>query len=230
MATRSSPRVPARLERSSLVQTVYDELRAWIIDGISDEGTRVNIDALARAFDVSPTPVREALVRLEAEGFVIKEPTRGYSITPPLTLRELNDLFELRLLIEPWAAARVAQRRADDAAIAATLDDLARDVASFVDAPDDVDYASFGGLADHDDRFHTTILDVAGNPQVTAAFARTNCHLHLFRLSYKRGMGTEALAEHAAIVDALHSGVPDIAEAAMRTHLERSLGRFVESF
>lgn len=225
MTTRATPGVPARLERSSLVETVYDELRAWIIDGIHEDGSRVNIDALARAFDVSPTPVREALVRLEAEGFVVKEPTRGYSITPPLSREALHELFELRMLIEPWAAARAAER-----ADIGIVDDLSRDVASVGDAPEDTEYSSYRGLADHDERFHTAILGAAGNPRVTAAFTRTNCHLHLFRLSYRRGMGAEALVEHTAIVDALRSGEPEAAEAAMRSHLERSLQRFVSTY
>lgn len=225
MASGSPSLAPGRLERPSLVEAVYDELRAWIIDGIRDEGDRVNIDALARSLDVSPTPVREALIRLEAEGFVVKEAARGYSITPPLSRDELHDLFELRLLIEPWAAARAAER-----ADTGVVDDLAADVAGFGGAPDDGEYSSYRGLADHDERFHSAILHAAGNAEVTAAFTRTNCHLHLFRLSYRRGMGNEALAEHSAIVDALRTGRGDVAETAMRTHLERSLARFAESF
>ena len=217
--------LPAPLKRLSLVDSVYEELREWIIDGIRDEGVRVNIDALARSFDVSPTPVREALIRLEAEGFVVKEPSRGYSVTSPLSADEVDDLFELRLLIEPWAA-----RRAAETADPTTTTELAADIDRFDGAPDGRSFAAYRDLADHDARFHTTVLDLAGNPEVTQAFTRTNCHLHLFRLSYGRDMGNEALTEHRAVLHALGAGDGAGAEAAMRRHLERSLDRFRRVF
>lgn len=213
--------MPSPLTRSSLVDTVYEELRAWIFDGIRDAGVRVNIDALARSLDVSPTPVREALIRLEAEGFVVKEPGRGYSVTPPLSAKAVDDLFEFRLLIEPWAARRAATT-ADADAMAA----LAADLDRFDDAPEGAVLAAYRDLAEHDAFFHTAVLDLAGNDEVTQAFTRTNCHLHLFRLSYGRAMGNDALAEHRAVLTALAAGDADAAEAAMRNHLERSLQRF----
>ena len=69
-------------------------------------GSRLNIDALAKTLGVSPTPVREALARIEAEGLIVKGPTRGYLVAPLIRLEDLHSLIDFRLLIEPAAAAQ----------------------------------------------------------------------------------------------------------------------------
>lgn len=201
----------------SLVDDVYDRLKGWVLDEVRAPGTRVNVDAVARDLDVSPTPVREALGRLAAEGVVVKEPPRGWFVTPRLDAAGLRDLFELRDLLEPWAA-----RRAAELATAEQRRALEAELASCPQAPDGDRYAAYRELSEHDQRFHDLLLEHAGNDEVRAAFARTHCHLHLFRLTYGRGMGDEALAEHAAINRAVVAGDGTGAERAMRRHLHRS--------
>src|SRR5262245_38687980 len=101
--------------RQSMAVDVYEALKAMIMDGALPPGERVNLDEAARRLEVSQSPVREALARLEAEGLVIKEAFRGYSTTPQLTRAELVDLFDFRFVVEPWAAARAADMvTADD--------------------------------------------------------------------------------------------------------------------
>lgn len=204
----------------ALVDDVYERLKAWVMDGVVAAGMRVNIDAAARDLDVSPTPVREALVRLEAEGFVVKQPARGYSVTPTLTAAELEDLYELRLLLEPWGASRAAARITPSAVAR-----LRAEIDSCPSAPADDGYETYRAIVAHDQRFHDLVLELAGNDQVRAAFARTNCHLHVFRLHYGRGMGNQALAEHEAIVAAVAAGSRRAAEVAMRDHLTRARDR-----
>lgn len=206
--------------RTLLVDDVHEQLRAWIIDAVREPGVRLNVEAVARSLDVSPTPVREALVRLEAEGFVEKEPLRGWSITPPLDAKGLDDLYELRLLIEPWAAARAATRatEADRTRVLAEL-------ATCPTAPAEGGFADYRSIVEHDARFHDLLLEIAGNVEVRNAFARTNCHLHLFRLSYGARMGTRALEEHRAILDAVVAGDAKASERAMRRHLQQARAR-----
>jgi DNA-binding GntR family transcriptional regulator len=206
--------------RTALVDDVYESLKAWIMDSVRDAGVRANIDALARTLRVSPTPIREALARLEADGLVDKKPSRGYVVTPPLSAEQVSDLYQFRQLLEPWAAAQAASRCGDD-----DVRRLRDEIRSCASAPDAVGYGGYRAIASHDERFHDLVLELAGNEEVRRAFARTHCHLHLFRLGYGRDMGDEALDEHRAIVDAIASGAPDAAAAAMERHLRRSSSR-----
>ena len=70
-------------------------------------GSRITVDNLVRELNVSQTPIREALGRLEGEGLVIKTHLIGYSAAPQISRRRFDELYELRLLLEPEAAARV---------------------------------------------------------------------------------------------------------------------------
>ena len=76
-------------------------------------GSRITVDGLVRELEVSHTPIREALGRLEGEGLVVKTHLVGYSATPQITRRHFDELYQLRLLLEP-DAARQAARRIDE--------------------------------------------------------------------------------------------------------------------
>src|SRR3712207_9570963 len=77
-------------------------------------GGRISVDNLARELGVSQTPVREALSRLEAQGLVVKTHLIGYSAAEQMDKQRLEQLYELRLLVEPFAAARAAVHMSDD--------------------------------------------------------------------------------------------------------------------
>src|SRR2546430_16452429 len=96
--TRTRP-----LPRQILSDSVYEAVKELVMDQHIEPGARVNIDQLARDLRVSPTPVREALARLEVGGPGIKEPLRGYSVAPHLDAAAFEQLFEVRAVIEPVA-------------------------------------------------------------------------------------------------------------------------------
>ncbi len=215
--------LPARPTRAALVDDVYEAIKGWIMDSVREPGVKANIDALARSLEVSHTPVREALARLAAEGFVVKEPSRGYTVTPPLDAAQVADLYEFRLLLEPWAAGRAAFR-----SDAETERRLLAELATCPEAPDADTYEAYRAIAAHDERFHDLVLELAGNDEARRAFAGTNCHLHIFRLSYGRGMGMRALHEHRVVADAIIAGDDVASSAAMELHLTRSRDRIAE--
>lgn len=206
--------------RRSLVDEVHDRLRASIFDGTPAAGERLVVDELARQLDVSPTPLREALGRLESDGLVTRAPNRGWSVAPRLDADGLRDLYRLRLLLEPWAAGEAARR-----ASAADVDALRAELDRCPDAPEDGRFSRYRKIVEHDARFHGMVLDLADSPAVRAAFDQTHCHLHVFRLAYGRSMGNDALAEHRAVVDAIAAGNARAATAAMRAHLQQALAR-----
>jgi DNA-binding GntR family transcriptional regulator len=205
------------LRRQMLADDVYEAIKTMLMDHVIRPGARISIDGLAREFQVSSTPVREALARLESEGLAVKEPLKGYRATPLLTLEEFDDLYRFRLLLEPWAA-----RRAAELISPAGIEQLRSELANAVE-PTSIDYAGYKSLTVHDNRFHTLITSLSGSEQVRLAFERTHCHLHIFRLHYNRDIGPEVLTEHRMLVEAITSGDPAGAEAAMTQHIENSM-------
>ena len=217
----STPRDVPALSRRVLADDVFEALTGLVMDHVVAPGERMSIDGLAARLGVSPTPVRESLARLEALGLARKEPLRGYRATPLLSRAELDDLFDFRLLVEPWAAGRAARavRRGDSDA--APLTGLLEEMTVAPRAG----YDHYRAMTEHDVRFHDTVLALAGNDHARQAFARTHCHLHIFRLHYVQQVGSSALAEHAVVAEAVQAGAVRDAEAAMRAHLRASRDR-----
>lgn len=200
--------------RQALADEVHEAIKALLMDQRIAPEARVSIDGLARELGVSPTPVREALARLESAGLVVKEPLRGYRATPLLTRDQLDDLYRFRLLIEPWAAAHAAESSTADGC------DRLRAEMDSCRAPAESGYESYRELAAHDTRFHLLIAELAGSEQVRSAFERTHCHLHIFRLHFERAIGSKTLDEHRAITEAVTSGDAPAARRAMSDHLK----------
>ncbi|NUP75090.1 MAG: GntR family transcriptional regulator [Sinomonas sp.] len=202
----------------------YAGLRAMILDGALAPGERINIDAIARRFEISQTPVREALQRLEGDNLVVYSPGRGYSTTPLLGPDELRSLFEFRLLVEPWAARSAAVDR---------LANPGRALAADLDA---LEQLMLGGgdlrqaLVAHDARFHDLILEAAGNSVVRHAFEQTHCHLHTFRLYPADVDGGRTLEEHREIAAAIAACDGAGAEGAMSRHIFNSFDRFAQAY
>jgi DNA-binding GntR family transcriptional regulator len=218
----ASARDLPRPNRSILADGTYEAVKTLVMNHVIPPGERVSIDALARDLQVSHTPVREALARLEADGLVVKEPLRGYRTTPLLTRRQFNELFDMRLLIEGWAVKQAASTMTPTGRRR-----LREEMATCAAAPAGSDYETYKSIADHDARFHDLIFELTGNETVRAMWARTHCHLHLFRLFYASGLGDRTLKEHRAIASALAAGDAQAAEAAMLAHIEASRARLL---
>jgi DNA-binding GntR family transcriptional regulator len=88
------------LKHRTLSSAIADRLRQEILSGALASGAQLRQDALAAAYEVSRIPVREALFLLEAEGLVRIEPHKGAVVTS-LSVEEIDDVFDLRILLEP---------------------------------------------------------------------------------------------------------------------------------
>lgn len=211
-------------EPGGAVSHVYVYLRGRIVDGAIPPRTKINIEHVARELELSQTPVREALQKLEADGLLDYQPGRGYTTTPVLDAAGLDALFELRFLIEPWATRVVAVDRVSNpgARLKAELERFEQAAAGGGDLRQVVMV--------HDSAFHSLILGATGNPVVGQAFEQGQVHLHLFRLLPVDHDESIALREHAKIADAIAACDPDAAERAMRAHLHGSYTRSAHAF
>ncbi len=214
------------LRPTSLVGGVYETIFARLMALKIAPGAKITVDNLARELGVSQTPIREALGRLEGEGLVLQTHLIGYRAAPQIERRHFEELYELRLLLEPDAAKR-ATSRLD----ATSLDELTRAarVMSRRGGSGD-ERARYSQFAREDAAFHDMILKVGGNELIRDTLARQHVHFHIFRLMFHWRVTEEALAEHETIVTAFESRSPDAAASAMRAHLERSRDRLLPVF
>lgn len=204
------------VQRNVLADQVYKEILARLMDGKLESGDPISIDGTARDLGVSPTPVREALARLEATGMVVRAALRGYRVAPRLSHAELMDLMEARLVIEPHNA-EVACLRADDAFLAElerTIDDLRR-------APNGPQFSDYSSYWEADERFHRMIAEQTRNRFLIGAYNSLGGHVHRFRLFGGTGVrdARSAIDEHSAILAAMRDGDPATARRAMIGHI-----------
>jgi DNA-binding GntR family transcriptional regulator len=195
------------------------------MDQVIEPGSRASIDGIARRLNVSPTPVREALARLESEGLVVKRALKGYTAAPLLDEDGLRQLFEMRQLLEPHAAHRAAALLDREALerLSELCDGMRRSGRDTQSGDDRFeDYKEF---AAQDAEFHRLIAEHAGNALLADAIARLRAHTHQYRIYFRHGVVDETSGEHLAVLEALRDRDADRAEQAMRQHIDRSFAR-----
>lgn len=204
--------------RSSLVDQVYERLMELLLDGTLNSGDAVSIDGTARHLGVSPTPVREALARLESTGNVVRVAMRGYRVPEMPDAKEISDIMDARLLIEP-RLAELACERADPElfqALNAAIEEQER-------APHTPDVAAIRKYHRADEEFHRLIAECADNDALLRAYDALGGHGQRFRLF--KGVGVQdsacAIAEHRDIVAAFQRGYGPEAYRVMHAHIGR---------
>ena len=198
---------------------IYDILRSKILDHEIPPATKINIHGVARDLGVSPTPVREALRLLQGDRLVVSTSNKGYQTTPVISADEVSDLFEFRLIVEPWAAAVVATNRLRNPGKA-----MLEEIDSLREMLDLPEFRHI--LVSHDTRFHNMLLAATGNSAAVIAFEQLHFHLHLFRIDHFLMEPVDTLSEHESIARAIVAQDREAAEQAMRDHLTNGYRRF----
>ncbi len=218
--------------RQVLADSVYDVVKQQIMDLKLTPSTRLNIDQLARELEVSNTPLREALARLEAEGLVSRRSLQGFTVVPVPDMRDVDELFELRLMLEP-GAARAASTRVGPAELALLRASVERLAELVGDEGEAGHYRRHRSLVVADAYFHDLIAETSGSRLLRRAVSGLHAHSTLYRVYFKVGYapeGGDTAEEHAAIVEALAAHSPGKAARAMREHIQRSHGRLRRVF
>jgi DNA-binding GntR family transcriptional regulator len=213
-----------KVERIALLDQVHEILKERILDRFYEPGAKLNIDALGRELKVSSTPLREALARLTAEGLVSAEPFVGFAVAPMPDAKYYGDLFDFRLIIEPWAAAESARLQ-----LARTLQTLEAAVRAMGGSSLSRRYRRFRDFSDADDLFHRTVMAGTGNAPACKAYEDLRIHLHMSRLYIHREQETESTrAQHLAILQAIRLGHAEEAAQHMRGHLIQSRKKLLD--
>lgn len=184
-------------ERSSQTERAYREIRQRILDNVMTPDSQYLEEELARALEMSRTPVREALIRLSEERLVEVRPRHGARVLP-VSVDDMREIYELLTELESLAARRVAERGLDADEIA-----LLETAVSDMDAAlrlDDLD-----AWAKADDRFHSALVMLSGNTRLVQIVRTFSDQVHRARMQTLRlrPKPTASNRDHAAVVAAI---------------------------
>lgn len=199
--------------RGSHTDWVVRRLRAAITEGVLKPNDRLRAPQLAEEWGISPTPVREAFQRLAAVGFLTYNSHQGVRVAP-ISLEGLEELMDLRLLVEPEALRRSMERAGDSwlPDVQAALADLE---AAYRTKPFVV-----SEYEEAHREFHATLVSCAGPtwwPQVTTMLLDQASRYRSLNLHLRDG--SELISEHEAIAHKCEEGDIDAAVALLEKHI-----------
>jgi DNA-binding GntR family transcriptional regulator len=212
----SSPSLlPSSLPRANLAEQVYATLKAQIHDFQLVAGDRFSEAELGSRLGVSRTPVREALFRLRNEGFLDVEPKLGWFVRP-IDFAKLEQLYDLRIVLELASVLRLCARSVDPPALASLKDIWLVPVAERL-----TDARQVGA---NDEQFHATLVRAAGNDEMARVHWDVTERIRIIRhLDFTRPDRIEATyAEHAKILRAVIQRKADQAQLLLKSHIEQS--------
>ena len=195
-----------------LRQSVYDALIDLIVGGELPPGQHMVETDLARQLGVSRQPIREALHRMEAEGWVDLRPSQGAFVHVP-TDSEVDELLDVRALLEA-ETARLAAARASSPAQVARLREISREGQAAADADD------FGEAVTVNSLFHAEIAAIGGNAVLAelADIVGRRVQWYYRLVAPERGHGS--WTEHDELIDAIEENDAERAESLARKHAE----------
>lgn len=199
-------------------QRAYDQIRQAIVEGRYQAGQRLVEQRLGEEFNVSRTPVREALRMLESEGLVLSLPNKG-SVVRPLTVKDIYDIYELRARLESLAAERAARNPSPKQV--AVLQSANEEFAAIVPTFTNDDLEGLRRMNTANRHFHDGLLDMADSWRLTQLLARTVHAVLVFQgfQSYDHPELERSLLFHRLIADAVARSEPERAGNLIAEHI-----------
>ena len=195
-------------------------VKAQVLTGAFPGGELISEGDVATALGMSRTPVREAFLRLEAEGLLRLYPQRG-ALVVPVSPDEARSVIEARQLLEQFTATKVVQRGAG--ACAAVFERLTAELKRQTDAAATTDWREF---LDADRAFHSVTLEASGNAILSGFYS--SLRDRQMRMIRESALGdpnrmTTIMDQHRAIAEALRDGDLERTQRAIRTHLASTM-------
>lgn len=208
--------VPIKLDNyKPLREMVFESLREAIIQGRLIPGERLMEIQLAEEMGVSRTPVREAIRKLELEGFVVMVPRKG-AFVAGISVKDIVDVFEVRAALEALAAGLAAERITNE-----ELEELERSLfqISEVSASQNI-----SAIVETDVNFHEIIYKSCRNERLMQIVTHLKEQIFRFRTTTLAlpGRSKNALDEHRAMVEAISDRNVELAQQLAREHIENA--------
>jgi DNA-binding GntR family transcriptional regulator len=198
-------------------QQIHLQIKAMLVSGELAPGELCSVYQLAELFGVSRTPVREALLQLVREGLLHAERNRGYRVVVS-SPRDLDEISEVRLMLEVPAMAKVASLRP------APTDDFERARAIYERMAVAAKSKNLRRFVQADGEFHLHLISLAGNRRITALVSDLRDHMHLPGLQrlVESGGLEQSSEEHLQLLRALERGDAEAATDIARAHIKRT--------
>ena len=218
----------SKISRVNLTDEIYRIVKEDILSHKLKSGEKINIDQLARSLEVSNIPIREALSRLQSEGYLHVIPFKGMFVNF-MSLKDLNELFEIRLQLEPLAVEKAALLIPDDrlGKLEETMNSLKINASS----------RSVNGLeriTEMNDSIHGTILEYCDNTNlrnlIRGYIEQIQRYVTFIQLKLDVDTTNVEWSEHHSILEKLMQRDPKGASAAMIRHLQSSQKRTNDHF
>lgn len=204
-----------------MLEGIVDQLRRAIIDGKLAPGTVLRQEQLAAQLHVSRTPLREALLALEREGFIVFSPTGTASVVS-LDVVDTREMMDIRELID-GLAARLLARRGMTPALDRRLTALANEMGEVADR-DQHQYLIANA------EFHATIVEATGHARLQqfVPLVRMSSKVVYAHLQHQEQRLSLSADEHLLLLDAIRSGDAETAERVAREHVRNASAHWLE--
>ncbi|NPV26903.1 MAG: GntR family transcriptional regulator [Firmicutes bacterium] len=215
--------IPVKLDNyKPLREIVFESLREAIISGILKPGERLMEVQLAEEMGVSRTPVREAIRKLELEGFVVMIPRKGAYVAG-ISMKDVVDVFEIRAALEALAAGLAAERITEE-----EMEQMERNLVRKAEA---IEANDLDTLVETDVEFHDLIYRASRNERLMTIINNLREQIHRFRTVSLSNPGRmrESLEEHKKLAEAISDRNISQAQALAQEHIENAENSMIEA-
>lgn len=214
---RPGTKIARSRKPKTLVDRVYNEIQNRILYNVWGTGHQALEQELADELNVSRTPVREALVRLQRDGLVKVVPRHGMRVLP-ISLTDIQEIHQILTSLEALAVELAATRRLS----AKELEWLERSMQKMNEAHEKSDIKAW---AQADEDFHCNLVDLSGNRiliEVVENFWNRAQRARLTMLSMRKST-EESIQEHSRLVEAIRNGESALAREILEMHRKRGI-------
>ena len=212
---------PRRGGNDTLVDLAYRSIRRDIIEEVLPAGEKINLPLLCQRYGVSPTPIKQALNRLMMERLVEGIPRKGYRVRR-VHWREIDELFELRMMMELYFAPQVAQAVSCSTLLQKKLEENLRENMELVEtfsSPEE-----YFRTYELDQQFHELYITASGSQTALQMYRQLNTHTYAAYLLGKqpRGKTVEGIEEHQDMYRAMREGDAEALRQQVKRHNENA--------
>ncbi|MHB9093164.1 MAG: GntR family transcriptional regulator [Eubacteriales bacterium] len=214
--------VPVTLDNyKPLREIVFESLREAILNAMLKPGERLMEIQLAEEMGVSRTPVREAIRKLELEGFVVMIPRKGAYVAG-ISVKDIADVFEIRTALESLAAGLAAERITEE-----ELEQLERILVKIGECVTNKDLEQ---IIEIDTEFHDVLFKASRNERLVQIVSNLREQIQRFRTASLATPGRMkyAFEEHKKIVEAVSERNVELAQTLAREHIENAENSMLE--